>query len=123
MGISVRSSVESAKYALIGKLKNIAELAGVKTEVTGDYPGWAYRKDSPLRDKMTEVYEEMFHKKPEIQAIHAGLECGLFAGKIENLDCVSIGPDMKNIHTTEEELSISSTERVWKFLIRLLEEM
>lgn len=123
VGISVRSSVESAKYALIGKLKNIAELAGVKTEVTGDYPGWAYRKDSPLRDKMTEVYEEMFHKKPEIQAIHAGLECGLFAGKIENLDCVSIGPDMKNIHTTEEELSISSTERVWKFLIRLLEEM
>lgn len=123
IGISVRSSIESAKYALIGRLKDIAELAGVKTEVTGDYPGWTYRKDSPLRDKMIRVYEEMFHKKPEVQAIHAGLECGLLAGKIENLDCVSIGPDMKNIHTTEEELSVSSTERVWKFLTGLLEDM
>lgn len=123
IGISVRSSLESAKYALIDRLDSLACLAGVKTEVTGDYPGWAYRKDSPLRDKMTGVFEDMFHKKPEIQAIHAGLECGLFAHKIQNLDCVSIGPDMKNIHTTEEELSVSSTERVWKFLIKLLEEM
>ncbi len=122
-GISVRSSLESSKGALIDQLKSLAYLAGVHVEVTGDYPGWAYRKDSPLRDKMIQVYEEMFHKKPEIQAIHAGLECGLFASKIENLDCVSIGPDMKNIHTTEEELSISSTGRVWKFLIKLLEEM
>lgn len=122
-GISVRSSLESAKYALIDRLKSIAYLAGAEAEVTGDYPGWAYRKDSPLRDKMTEVFEGMFHKKPEIQAIHAGLECGLFAHKIQDLDGVSIGPDMKNIHTTEEELSVSSTERVWRFLIKLLEEM
>lgn len=122
-GISVRSSIGSAKHALIGKLKDLACLAGVEVKVTGDYPGWAFRKDSPLRDKMTEVYEEMFHKKPEIQAIHAGLECGLFADKIENLDCVSIGPDMKNIHTTEEELSISSAEHVWRFLVKLLEEL
>ena len=122
-GISVRSSLESAKNALILKLRSIAFLAGISVEETGDYPGWAYRKDSPLRDKMTEVYERMYHRKPEIRAIHAGLECGLFSGKIENLDCVSIGPDMKNIHTTEEELSISSTERVWEFLINLLEEL
>ena len=119
----MRSSLESAKNALVLKLKSIGVLAGIGVEVTGDYPGWAYRKDSPLRDKMTEVYERMYHRKPEIRAIHAGLECGLFSGKIENLDCVSIGPDMKNIHTTEEELSISSTERVWEFLIKLLEEL
>lgn len=122
-GISVRSSYESAKEALISRLKSLAYLAGVQVEVTGDYPGWAYRKESPLRDKMMEIYREMFDKEPEIQAIHAGLECGLFAHKIPELDCVSIGPDMKNIHTTEEELSISSTGRVWRFLIRLLEEM
>lgn len=122
-GISVRSSLESAKNALVSKLGSIGALAGASLTITGDYPGWAYRKDSPLRDKMTEVYERMYHRKPEIRAIHAGLECGLFSGKIENLDCVSIGPDMKNIHTTEEELSVSSTERVWNFLINLLEEL
>lgn len=123
VGISVRSSYESAKKALINRLKALATLANIEVEVTGDYPGWAYRKESLLRDKMVKLYEEMYGKMPEIQAIHAGLECGIFAHKIQNLDCVSIGPDMKNIHTTEEELSIASTQRVWEFLKKLLEEM
>ena len=123
MGISVRSSLESAKRELIATLQSLAYLADMPVSVSGDYPGWTYRKDSPLREKMTAVYEEIFGKKPEIMAIHAGLECGLLACKIENLDCVSIGPDMKNIHTTEEELSISSTERVYRFVLKLLEEM
>lgn len=122
-GISVRSSQESAKRALIGRLESLAYLSGVQTEVTGDYPGWAYRKDSPLRDKMSRIFQEMYGKKPEIQAIHAGLECGLLADKLPGLDCVSLGPDMKNIHTTEEELSISSVKRVWEFLVKLLEEL
>ena len=123
VGISVRSCYESAKKALIERLQSIAELSGLTVEVTGDYPGWAYRKDSPLRDRMVLLYEEMYGEKPEIEAIHAGLECGIFADKISGLDCVSIGPDMKNIHTTEEELSISSTERVYLFLVKLLEGM
>lgn len=122
-GISVRSSLESGKAELINRLRSIGFLAGVDISVTGDYPGWAYRKDSPLREKMIKVYEEMFQQKPKVEAIHAGLECGILAGKINDLDCVSIGPDMKNIHTTEEELSASSTERVWKYLRKLLSEM
>lgn len=117
---AVRSSVESAKYALVEKVKAITALAGGYTHETGDYPGWAYRVDSPLRDKMAALYEEMYGEKPQIAAIHAGLECGLLAGKIEDLDCVSFGPNMKNIHTTEETLSISSTARVWEFLVQLL---
>ena len=72
----------------------------------------------PLRDKMVEVYEEMYGQKPNVVAIHAGLECGLFYKKMEGLDCVSLGPDMKDIHTSEEVLSISSTERVWKYLVK-----
>lgn len=120
---SVRSSVESAKKALIARLRALAGLAGGETEVTGDYPGWQYRAKSPLREKMVELYEKMYGKKPMIQAIHAGLECGLLAGKITDLDCVAIGPDMADIHTTEETLSISSTARVWEFLVRLLEEL
>ncbi len=119
---SVRSSVESAKEALIGKLRALTGLAGGSAEVTGDYPGWKYRADSPLRDKMLRVYREMYGRQPRVEAIHAGLECGLLGSKIKDLDCVSIGPDMKNIHTTEESLSISSVKRVWEYLVRLLEE-
>lgn len=119
---SVRSSLESAKHALIGKLNAITELAGGSSEVTGDYPGWAYRKDSPLRDKMVALYEKMYGVAPRVEAIHAGLECGILGSKIRDLDCVSIGPQMTAIHTTEETLSISSTRRIWEYLVALLEE-
>ena len=121
-GFSVRSSVESAKYALIGKLQAVTALAGGSNTVSGDYPGWQYRVDSPLRDKMVKLYREMYGEEPKVEAIHAGLECGLLGSKIPNLDCVSLGPDMKDIHTTEETLSISSTARVWEYLVRLLGE-
>lgn len=118
---SVRSSVESAKKALIDRLCAVTKLAGGSNTVTGDYPGWKYRKDSPLRDKMAALYREMYGKEPKVEAIHAGLECGILGSKIQDLDCVSIGPDMSAIHTTEETLSISSTNRVWEYLVRLLE--
>ena len=122
MEFSVRSSLESAKENLIERLRALMELAGGSAKVSGDYPGWAYRQDSPLRDKMVRVYERMYGKKPEIAAIHAGLECGIISAKIEDLDCVSLGPDMKDIHTTEETLSISSTKRVWEYLLAVLKE-
>ena len=119
---SVRSSVETAKSALTGKLCAITELAGGDCAISGDYPGWKYRKDSPLREKMVSLYEEMYGETPKVEAIHAGLECGILGSKIKDLDCVSIGPDMHDIHTTEETLSISSTRRVWEYLVRLLEK-
>lgn len=119
---SVRSSVESAKYALIGKIASVCGLAGAAYTMTGDYPGWKYRVDSPLREKMIALYEKMYGEKPRVEAIHAGLECGLLGSKIAELDCVSFGPQMSDIHTTEETLSISSTRRVWEYLVRLLAE-
>ena len=119
---SVRSSMESAKHALIGRLGALAELAGGEIAVSGDYPGWKYRRNSPLRDKMAAVYREMYGSDPRVEAIHAGLECGILGSKIQDLDCVSIGPQMNAIHTTEETLSISSTRRVWEYLVKLLEE-
>lgn len=118
---SVRSSIESAKNALIGRLQAVTGLAGGTNTITGDYPGWRFRKDSPLREKMVRVYREMYGAEPKVEAIHAGLECGILGSKLTSLDCVSIGPDMKDIHTTEETLSISSTRRVWEYLVRLLE--
>lgn len=119
---SVRSSVESAKYALIDRLHAVTELAGGSIETSGDYPGWKFRKNSPLREKMIALYEKMYGAAPRVEAIHAGLECGILGGKIRDLDCVSMGPDMKDIHTTEETLSISSVKRVWEYLVALLEE-
>lgn len=118
---AVRSSVESAKAALLDKLAAIVKLAGGTCSVTGNYPGWVYRVDSPLRDKMIRIFKEMYGSEPKVEAIHAGLECGILGSKIKDLDCVSIGPDMKDIHTTEERLSISSTKRVWEYVVKLLE--
>lgn len=117
---SIRSSVETARDALSDKIEYLTEFLGGEYERQGVYPAWEYRKDSPLRDKMVEVYEEMYGQKLNVVAIHAGLECGLFYKKMEGLDCVSLGPDMKDIHTSEEVLSISSTERVWKYLVKVL---
>lgn len=117
---AVRSSLESGKEAVCRKLAAISALAGAKMEIRGDYPGWAYRQDSPLRDKLICVYEKMYGEKPRVEAIHAGLECGLFSGKLKDLDCISYGPDMKGIHTTEEVLSIASVKRVWEYLLEVL---
>ena len=104
---SVRSSVEAAGAALSDKICYLTEFLGGEYTVQGAYPAWEYRKDSPLRDQMVEVYEEMYGEKPNVVAIHAGLECGLFYKKIEGLDCVSLGPNMKDIHTSEEVLDLS----------------
>ena len=103
-------------------MQQIAGQAGAKITVKSSYPGWAYRKESPLRNKAAAVYERMYGRKPELQAIHAGLECGILAAKIPGLDCISIGPDMSDVHTTEESLSIASTARVWEYLLAVLAE-
>ena len=123
VSISVRSSNAAAKEALINQLKSLAALCDATVGIRGDYPGWDYDPDSPLREKMVTIYEEMYGVKPQIEAIHAGLECGIFQSKIPGLDCVSIGPDMQDIHTTRETLSIPSVQRVWKFLLKVLESL
>lgn len=121
--ISVRSSINEKKQELINTLLEIARVHNCTTGVRGDYPGWSYRKDSPIRDKMVSVYTEMFNEVPKVEAIHAGLECGLFTDKIPNLDCVSFGPTMYDIHTTKERLSLSSAERMYNFLLKVITTM
>ena len=120
LSYAVRSSIGSAKEALLDKLSYVTEVLGGNVEISGDYPAWEYKRESAFRDKIAAVYEQMYQKPPVIEAIHAGLECGLLAGKLPGLDCISIGPDMENVHTTEEKLSISSTKRVWGFLLKVL---
>ena len=122
MTFSVRSAVASRKRALIDTLRCVAAITGAEVEVTGDYPAWEYRVDSPLRDRMVRIYTEMFGAAPKVTAIHAGLECGLLAEKLPGLDCVSIGPNMSGIHTPAERLSISSVARIWEFVKEILKE-
>lgn len=116
----VRSSVSSQKEMLKARLICLAKQLGGKTEISGEYDAWEYRAESPLRELMVEVFKDQYGKAPEIEAIHAGVECGLFSGKMPGLDCVSIGPDLSEIHTPRERLSISSTQRMWKFLVEVL---
>ncbi|MET0016394.1 beta-Ala-His dipeptidase [Oscillibacter sp.] len=116
----VRSSVGSQKEMLKARLTCLAKQLGGKTEVFGEYDAWEYRAESPLRDLMVEVYKDQYGKAPKIEAIHAGVECGLFSGKMPGLDCVSIGPDLTEIHTPRERLSIASTQRMWKFVVEVL---
>ena len=120
---AVRSSVNQEKRELLQKLETLAEQFGGSYSETGDYPAWEYKKESDLRDVMVKTYTRMFGSQPQVVAIHAGLECGLLSEKIKGLDCVSIGPDMEDIHTSRERLNIASTERTWKFLLEVLKNL
>lgn len=117
---AIRSSIESAKKHLMEQVEAVARLVGGNTSVHGEYPGWQYDPDSELRAAMVTVYKDMFGEAPKVEAIHAGLECGIMISKIPGLDCVSFGPNMYDIHTTEERLSISSTERMWNYILEIL---
>lgn len=120
---ALRSSVNGDNLKLLDTLNEYALKFGGKMLSEGHYPAWEYRKESNLRDTMCCVYEKMTGKAPLVVAIHAGLECGLLSEKLPGLDAVSIGPNMFDIHTCRERLSISSAERVYNYLIKLLEEL
>ncbi len=120
---AVRSSVESRKELICQKIQEIAVLCGAKTEGVHDYPGWKYEPDSEILEIFRQTYIDLRGKEPNVQAIHAGVECGLFSRKIEGLDMISIGPDMYDVHTPDERLSISSTVRVWEYLKEVLKRL
>lgn len=120
---SVRSSVNEEKAALIAELQRIAAQHGAVYSESGAYPAWEYRQDSVLRDTMISVFEELYGKKPTVEAIHAGLECGILSGKLPGLDAVSFGPNMHDIHTTREKLDIASAKRTWDYLLAVLKRL
>ena len=122
MSFAVRSSIESAKQYLTDKVLIFVDMLGGSCELKGDYPGWAYNPESDLRETFVKVYREMYESEPVVEAIHAGLECGLFTKKIEDLDSISVGPNMHNVHTSEETLEVDSVQRTWGFLCRVIAE-
>ena len=120
---AIRSSVNREKTELAQRLEELAKFYDGTCIHRGEYPAWEYKQDSELRDVMVRTYTQMYGKEPQVVAIHAGLECGLLSEKLPGLDCVSIGPEMQDIHTSREKLDIASTERVWKYLQEVLKNL
>lgn len=120
---SVRSSVTSRKDMLCSKLEDIALLAGGSCEMRSDYPGWEFNPDSDLLKLFKSTYVDLYGKEPVVMAMHAGLECGLFAEKMPGVDMISIGPDMWDVHTPQERISIKSVASTWEFIKAVLKNM
>jgi len=116
----VRSSLATQKEMLTRRLECLTRQLGGSIRVTGDYPAWEYKADSALRRLMVQVYRDQYGSEPRVEAIHAGVECGLLCGKLPGLDCVSFGPDLREIHTPRERMSIASVQRVWNYTLEVL---
>lgn len=114
--VSMRSQKPSYRDYMTKKLEGMAKMIEADFEVSGEYPGYDMAFESQFRDMMCSAYEDSFGRKPKVEAIHAGLEIGVFASKIPGLDIISIGPDTHDIHTVDERMDIESVHRVEKFL-------
>lgn len=120
---AVRSSKENEKTALLEEINQVATRCNATVNTHSFYPAWEYKEDSILRETMKKVYTQIYNKEPDITVIHAGLECGILGEKIDNLDAVSFGPDVFDVHTTNEHLSISSVARSYEYLLKVLENL
>lgn len=117
---SVRSSLSSAKSYITDKITQMTEFLGGTVSCSGEYPAWPLSRNSGFREQCIEVYKKLYGEAPKVVTIHAGLECGIFSEKLPGLDCISIGPNLKDIHTIKERASISSIARVWDFIKAVL---
>ncbi|PRR82448.1 aminoacyl-histidine dipeptidase [Clostridium vincentii] len=120
---AVRSSVPSLKEDIVSRMKLITEIIGGTFTTNAGYPAWEYKKDSKIRELCIDVYKKHYNEDPQVYAIHAGVECGLFEEILGSLDMISFGPDIMDAHTPQETLSISSTERVWEYLVKVLKNI
>ncbi|BES65770.1 beta-Ala-His dipeptidase [Gottschalkiaceae bacterium SANA] len=118
---AIRSSVGSLKREIANRIDRLATALGGQHQMGSDYPAWEYREDSPMRDILVDVYGKMTGTALKVTAIHAGLECGILARAIPDLDMISIGPDMKDVHTPKEALNLPSAVRTYNFLLNVLE--
>lgn len=120
---AIRSSIPSLKEEIVLRSKTIVELLGGKFETTSDYPGWEYDPNSKVRDICQKVHKDMYGKEAKIVAIHAGVECGLLNEKLGNLDMISFGPNLYDVHTPDEHMSISSVKNCYEYLLGILKEI
>ncbi len=119
---SQRSSVESAKQDIVDRMGSLFKLMGSSVRHSGGYPGWKPDTDSEILKVSEKVYRDLFKQEPDVKAIHAGLECGLFLQKYPDLDMISFGPTIKGAHTPEERIAIETVEKFWLFLLEMLKQ-
>lgn len=119
-GVSIRSCIATQKDMMIQRLKAILELGGGSFVLRGNYPGWQYDRNSALREEVLDAYKAVCGKQGTIEATHGGLECGLFIEKLPGLDAVSFGPELHEVHSVKERLSVASTLRVYEVTRELL---
>ncbi len=120
---TLRSNTRFSLFALEEKMRAFASLVPCSVEAFGHYPPWEYRENSPLREQYERLYQKIYGEKAKVEAIHAGLECGVFAAGIPDLDCIAIGPTLLDVHTTSERMSLSSLQKTYTLLQNLLEEI
>lgn len=119
----IRSNTASGKQLVLEKLTAFTEYLGGTVTLQSDYPAWEYRVKSKLRETMIRTFEEVYQKTPEVTAVHAGLECGILAGKMMDIDMVSFGPTLSDVHTPKESMDVASVQRSWQYLLKVLENL
>ncbi|MCR5346399.1 MAG: aminoacyl-histidine dipeptidase [Fretibacterium sp.] len=119
----IRSSVNSQAAETTQKVITLTKVLGGSVDIPASYSAWQYRPESHLRDVMVEAFRALYGEEPKIEALHAGLECGILSGKMPDLDCISFGPDLTDIHTPRERLHIASAERTWRLMLETLKRL
>lgn len=120
---AIRSSVKTLKDSIVREIESICKVVGATMNLESDYPAWEYREDSYIREVFKSVHKDMYDSEPKVTAIHAGLECGILKDILGDIDMISFGPNMYDVHTPEEKLSISSTERTYKYFLEVLKQI
>ncbi|UCH71483.1 MAG: aminoacyl-histidine dipeptidase [Thermoplasmatales archaeon] len=123
IGLSTRSSITSALQDLRDRIRAVAELSGAKVSEETPYPGWKPNLDSKILDLSKRLFKEMYNKEPVVEAIHAGLECGIIGEKLPGMDMISIGPTIKYPHSPEEQVHISTVDKFYKYVLKILENV
>jgi len=119
---ALRSNKQSSLVFMEERMRAFATYVGAEVETFGHYPPWEYKDNSPMQKMYIETYKDYFGFEPKVVAIHAGLECGVFASKINDFDCIAIGPQLSDVHTVNETLKISSTKEIYEVLLNLLKK-
>lgn len=119
----IRSNTATGKTLLLEKVKAFVSFLSGTVMTMSDYPAWEYNKNSKLREVMIESFRNVYGYQPEVTSIHAGLECGILSGKMSDVDMISFGPTLMNVHTPEEYMDVASVQRTWKYLVEVLKNL